>query len=268
MSQSPKPVDRNTSLSHATNAHNELGPRIFLGGIFLSALAGFIDVTLINALQTPVSHLTGSVAKMSISLTEARLSDFQQIFLVVASFLAGTIISSAVLGKLSGKKTANFGLMLFIQGFILGLAAADLSRGGHAGLLLAALACGIQNAMSHAYCGLSLKTTHVTGMITDIGILLGNWIRDRQSDLRKLALLTALILGFVFGGSCAAMIYSQYRLDALWLASFSSATIGFSYWLYRFAQHSHVRPFVCIDNPQCPYPSVHSQLQIARFLPA
>jgi len=254
MNQVPTRGNHWQHITLAADTGPTLGTRIFLGGMFLSALAGFVDVVLIDALAVPVSHMTGSMAKMSISLTESRLGDFRQIFLIVASFLAGTILSTSILGKKTAKSTSRFGLMLCAQGIVLALAAADITNDGDWGLLLAALACGMQNAMSNAYCGLSIKTTHVTGMITDIGILLGCLIRDRRSDLRRLSLLTSLLLGFVGGGIAADSIFMQYGLDALWLVSFASGAAGLSYWIYRCAESSHVRPFVCVENPQCPYP--------------
>ncbi len=41
----------------------------------------------------------------------------------------------------------------------------------------AACACGLQNGMATRFSGAVVRTTHMSGIVTDIGLLLGNWMR-------------------------------------------------------------------------------------------
>ena len=62
------------------------------------------------------------------------------------------------------------------------------------------MACGLQNAMSSSYCGLMIRTTHVTGIATDIGVMIGHWLRHRQIEGWKLRFL--VMIAFAFGSGC------------------------------------------------------------------
>jgi hypothetical protein len=53
-----------------------------------------------------------------------------------------------------------------------------------------------QNAMVTAYSGAVLRTTHITGMSTDIGIVIGKYLRDRcAAEERRLPLTTCGVAG-------------------------------------------------------------------------
>jgi uncharacterized membrane protein YoaK (UPF0700 family) len=60
-----------------------------------------------------------------------------------------------------------------------------------------AMACGMQNAMTTRYSGAVVRTTHLTGMFTDMGLLIGHMLRsDRDfQDMWKFSLFVPIILG-------------------------------------------------------------------------
>merc|ERR1719401_1610209 len=78
---------------------------------------------------------------------------------------------------------------------------------------LCAAACGLQNGMATSYSGAVIRTTHVTGIATDIGLICGRscvafakrTLRGQDVHLdpleegRKLMLLIILGLAFVVG---------------------------------------------------------------------
>jgi uncharacterized membrane protein YoaK (UPF0700 family) len=88
----------------------------------------------------------------------------------------------------------------------------------HRAAYWAALACGIQNAMASSYCGLVLRTTHVTGIVTDIGILIGHWLRHRREEPWRLLFLSCLLGGFALGGVGGAAAARWLGQHALWPA--------------------------------------------------
>eukprot|EP00953_Heterococcus_sp_UTEX-ZZ885_P000665 878-Heterococcus_DN1.PRE.2 len=64
-------------------------------------------------------------------------------------------------------------------------------------LYMLAMACGMQNAMTTRYSGAVVRTTHLTGMFTDMGLLIGHMLRsDRDfQDMWKFSLFIPIILG-------------------------------------------------------------------------
>src|SRR4029077_4353384 len=64
--------------------------------------------------------------------------------------------------------------------------------------LLAAGASGLQNGLTSSYHGMSVRTTHFTGTVTDLGLMLGR-SRRHGIDKWKVALLTVTLVMFLAG---------------------------------------------------------------------
>jgi uncharacterized membrane protein YoaK (UPF0700 family) len=88
---------------------------------------------------------------------------------------------------------------MIVEGCLLGAATYLFMQQHRLALPTVAMACGLQNAMSSSYCGLMIRTTHVTGMMTDIGVMIGHWIRHRQIEGWKLRFLIMVVTAFGFG---------------------------------------------------------------------
>ena len=74
---------------------------------------------------------------------------------------------------------------------------------------LAAWACGMQNALATRYRGLVLRTTHITGLLTDLGQLIGMRLRGHPIEIWKITTPLLLAASFVAGaaiGSAAELM--------------------------------------------------------------
>jgi uncharacterized membrane protein YoaK (UPF0700 family) len=90
-----------------------------------------------------------------------------------------------------------------------------LSMDSFYGHFFASAACGLQNALATTYSGAVIRTTHVTGIFTDLGIMLGEVIRGKTLDKRKAKLFLMIISGFISGGTLGALLYEKYQFMAL-----------------------------------------------------
>jgi uncharacterized membrane protein YoaK (UPF0700 family) len=98
---------------------------------------------------------------------------------------------------------------------------ADYGAGNRlAGLGLLCFIIGFQNATITKISQSRILTTHVTGMITDVGIELGRFVfnllfqRPRiKADGQKLVLLLQLLWMFFFGGVIGAFGYELFGLS-------------------------------------------------------
>ena len=130
---------------------------------------------------------------------------------------------------------------MMIEGGLLTLATLLLMSGRHVGIPVAAMACGLQNGMASSYCGLILRTTHVTGLVTDIGVMLGQWLRFRKIEIWKLLLLVMLLAGFFSGGLLGGWLYARAGIPALLLAAGGILLAGIFYFDWR-RRHRHDFP--------------------------
>jgi uncharacterized membrane protein YoaK (UPF0700 family) len=101
------------------------------------------------------------------------------------------------------------------------------------GALFAATACGLQNAMATTYSGAVVRSSHLTGMFTDLGIGLGHVLRGMQVSSRRLMLSSIVISGFFSGGIIGAFLFRYLSYDALAVPAILTGTTGISYTVYR-----------------------------------
>jgi uncharacterized membrane protein YoaK (UPF0700 family) len=149
----------------------------------------------------------------------------------------GAAISGCVIGHQSLKLGRRYGAALLIEATALLLAMLMLDRGSDVGHYLASAACGLQNAMTSTYSGAVVRTTHVTGLFTDLGIMLGLKLRGQPADRRRILLYLTLIGGFIGGGVLGALGYGTWHYQALLGTSAMCIVLAVVYLLYWHRQN-------------------------------
>lgn len=97
-------------------------------------------------------------------------------------------------------------------------------------------ACGLQNAMATTYSGAVLRTTHMTGVVTDLGILIGHFLRRLPISLIKLRLYISLLSGFTIGCITGVWTFQLLQMNALWIPGISLLIVGFTYTSIRLCK--------------------------------
>jgi uncharacterized membrane protein YoaK (UPF0700 family) len=209
-------------------------PWVFAGAVSLAALAGYVNVVVLGFYHVPVSHMSGAVSRLSTDVALANHGDLREILSIVGGFLVGAAFSGMLIGSRRLVPGRRYGFTLFVEGVVLALATLLLGRGAAAGVTLAAVACGIQNAMASSYYGLVIRTTHVTGIVTDLGVMLGHWVRHRRFHVWKFLLLLSILTGFFGGGVIGGLASARVGVRALGLAAAGCLVAGAVYgaWLH------------------------------------
>jgi uncharacterized membrane protein YoaK (UPF0700 family) len=217
-----------------------LTKRFFLaGGFFLAMVAGQVNViSYAGVYSQTVSHLTGTVTHLSSELLKAKWISALQITLIIIHFLAGSAVSGFVTGIRSLRMGRRYGVLLMLEGFVLTLSMIYLQDGALYGEYLAAFACGLQNAMATSFSGAVLRTTHMTGIITDLGILIGHSLRHGNPDLQRFLIYISLLFGFITGGILGSLAYISIGILALLIPAGMTFTAGFIYFVWRHLFYS------------------------------
>ena len=209
-----------------TRALRREWPWVGLGGAALAGIAGFVNACVLGTFQVPVSHMTGAVSRLSRDVATANAADLGTVVALVASFALGAVVSGVVVGGASLRPGRRYGAVLVAEGVALALAATLLGSSATAGVALAAFACGLQNAMASSYYGLILRTTHLTGIVTDLGVLLGHRLRGHPVPPWKWAVLGALVAGFFAGGVAGVIATGRAGPAALTLPAAACLVAG------------------------------------------
>ncbi len=204
--------------------------------------AGALNATAFAACERFVTHVTGTVTHLGVHASLLVAIDY---LLVVACFIGGAM-AAVLLAHPPGRPAPTLAWLPLALAAALLLGAAALGRlgvfgdfgsapetRGHFGLLsLLAFAMGLQNASVSTATGNLVRTTHMTGPATDLGVALAQWMRGseapaaRRSVLLRATKLLAFAVGATVGYRVAgALGYSALVLPALVCATVAATTL-------------------------------------------
>lgn len=207
---------------------------VWVGAAALACVAGIVNVVGFLGFQhQAVTHLTGNTSLLAVALVGPDPRAALPLALMLGAFLGGAVLSGLVVQDSTLRLGRRYGIALALESMML-LAAIPLFRQAHiGGPILAAAACGLQNAMATTYSGALVRTSHVSGMFTDLGVMLGHGLRGLPLSRRRLA-LCLLVIGFFFvGGVVGAAMFARAGYSALYLPAALTGCAGLGYFAYR-----------------------------------
>lgn len=211
---------------------------MLLGG-FMALQAGYINTILFLEFGFPVSQMTGIMSRLSESLYHNTWSITFKASLVFIGFVLGALISGLVIGDRESPQDRRFAIGMILLSASL-FASAWLASLMHlATLFTTAFACGLQNALTAKYRGLQMRTTHVTGIVTDLGVYLARMIKG-QGWPWQAWLLILLIVSFLVGGVLGILMFAIWYGASLLIPALACIPIALA-WL-RLA-HKSKSPF-------------------------
>ena len=206
----------------------------------LSMVAGIVNVTGIFALQTLTTNVTGHFAYFADEVAQNHLAQASVFLLYIVAFLFGAFSSNFFI-EFTSRHDFKFGAVLpiFIEVFILVFIAFLGSEAvkENANLIACCLlyAMGLQNALVTSLSNAVVRTTHLTGLFTDLGIelskLLFNRNYEQQKALSASIKLRLTIIAFFFSGCIVGgLVYFFQGMLSLLLAA-GILIIG---WVYAY----------------------------------
>jgi len=195
---------------------------------YLTFVAGAANAGGFLAVQQYTSHMSGIVSAMADNLVLGLVGLFLQGVGALFSFIAGSACAAIIINLARRAHLGSeYALPLVAEAVLLmcfGL------LGGHlealrwlfvpATVMMLCFIMGLQNAMVTKVSRAEIRTTHITGMVTDMGIELGKLLywnmgspdADRpvvRADRAKLRTLGTLILLFFVGGVVGALGFAR-----------------------------------------------------------
>lgn len=207
------------------------------GGVVLAFIAGMINaVGYLGFRHQAITHMTGTSSLLGVAVAQGDLGELLHFGTLLLAFLAGCALSGFVIGDSTLRLGRRYGVALSIEAMMLFGAVPLLHQQHDAGLWLAAAASGLQNAMAGTYSGAVIRTSHVSGISTDLGTWLGHYLRGVAVDGRKARLYAALFAGFLAGGVAAGLVFPYLHEGTLLLPAVLTGLVGVAYTAYR---HRH-----------------------------
>ena len=193
----------------------------------LSLTAGFVNGAGFVAFSVLTTNVTGHVALFAEKIARGDFSSARTVGLWMALFLLGAFTCSLLIGIVGRNQRYSYVIPILFEISILVFIA---SYGYHfdrsliktelfAGSLLFAM--GLQNAMVTMISGSVVRTTHLTGMFTDLGIELSALLYSKTIDhtglRQKIVLRTVIIFFFIAGGILGAYLFSRISYNSFFI---------------------------------------------------
>ena len=203
---------------------------------FLLAInAGMINVLgLITVLHQSVSHMTGNVSFLAMAVVDWDLHSILFLAIVTLCYVIGSFYSGWILGNSHFNIDRRYGIPLSLVAFFILLSWLLLPYFPRYGLLWACTAMGVQNAMVSHYKGAIIRTTHLSGVLTDLGLALGYKARGLKVERKRVILHLLIFFGFLIGGMLACLIHPYLHLNAFLLPAILSLGLSLVYWAVYF----------------------------------
>ena len=214
---------------------------IQLGAFFLAVNAGMINVLgLVTILHQSVSHMTGNVSMLAMALIAGQPATIIYLILVLLCYVIGSFYSGLILGNSHFSLTRRYGVPLSLVAFFIVLCWLLLPYFPRYALLWACVAMGVQNAMVSHYKGTIIRTTHLSGVLTDLGLALGYKARGLPVESKRVVLHVLILVGFIVGGILASWLYPYLKLNAFLIPAALSVVMSAVYWIIYFHyRHIH-----------------------------
>lgn len=172
---------------------------------WLTFLAGAVNIGTIVIFGTTITHYTGNLCNAAIALVSGQLLVFARLISYIVLFFLGSTISGILFHeqKLSFKRYYAF-IPIFFGVMILIVSKMTANKLVILGMF--AFGMGIQNGTHIKFRGVLVRTTHMTGYITDAAFSLGAVLRGHREELWKLKFYLLSIITFFAGGITYAVL--------------------------------------------------------------
>lgn len=223
--------------------------------------AGVLNTGGFMASHRFVSHLTGFATFFGIDAADENYWHAMGMLIVPFCFLLGTMLSAQLVDirlklKLAPKYYFSFGIMFMLI--------ASIYLGGHFDffspfgqpieyskdyglLILLCFVCGVQNGTITTVSRSVIRTTHLTGITTDLGIGLVRIINSLRmentvvAEEHKINLIRlAIIIFFILGSTVGAFCFKAFGYEAFLLPVITSGSM-YTLMLYFQVIKPHLR---------------------------
>lgn len=182
----------------------------------LSSVAGALNAVGFLIAGSFTANMTGNISAFADTLADGAVLISLSFAGLVVAFIFGAAIAALAIQAGERKKIRSiYALAIAAEAVVLLLLSAALvlaPLGMHETFLVVILSfvMGLQNAVTTMISRARVRTTHVSGMATDIGIELAALVggdASRQDALPKLSLHSLTLACFAVGGVCGALLF-------------------------------------------------------------
>lgn len=226
---------------------------------YLACIGGFVNSAGFVLVGSFTSHVTGNVGRFADDLVTHDLAAAGAAFVMILAFFAGACVAGLIVeSRLFTRTPTAYGVALVCEAALLAafcivtssvLDASPRLRDSQA--LFLCLAMGVQNSLVTRLSGAVVRTTHLTGVVTDLGVETARWLAHWQREWRehkphrdrpvvaKIRLHLTIFIAFVVGAIGGCWLALLWSTAVVWLPA--TAVGAGAIYAFATAKHAPIR---------------------------
>lgn len=177
-------------------------------------LAGAINICAIVLFGMTITHYTGNISNAAIALGRGEILIFIKLLSYIILFFIGSIIAGLLYHEQKPGISKYNAIIPILFGIIL-LVSFELISNNAVFLGIFAFGMGIKNGAYIKIRGVLIRTTHMTGYLTDAAFSIGAVIRGHHEEAWKLYFYLLSIFNFFVGGVVSTIIIKLIGIRAI-----------------------------------------------------
>ena len=192
----------------------------------LSFIAGIVNIAGVLSVGTLTTNVTGHFAFFAEQISLKNYSKAITFIVFIFFFLAGAFVSNFLVEIVSMKKPRiAHAVPMFLEVILLCMVGLSQNYNPECVAYTLLFAMGLQNALVTKISQSTVRTTHLTGLFTDLGIELSQlFFYKKPVELKRLSvsisLRLSIIVFFFIGCVLGGLFYKTYELKILLFAAF------------------------------------------------
>lgn len=182
---------------------------IYKAVTLLSINGGFVNsITFESFFHNPVGYVTGNITFAASYLDSLQIINFIDMIGAVGAFLLGAILSGLIIPYDNYARNNRYNIIFILETLFIFLGMIGLILQIPTSKYLLAMALGLQNGCTTHYGKSIIRTTHMTGTTTDLGIMIAHKLIKRYDvPMWRLLIRLFLLLGFFIGSVIGIVAY-------------------------------------------------------------
>lgn len=185
----------------------------------LSFNGGFVNsITFESFFHNPVGYVTGNITLAAYFLVSNEWLSLIYIAGAIFSFLFGSVLSGLIIPKDNLTQNNNYNLVFVLEIILIFLGGIGLYYALGVSKYLLAMALGLQNGLTTFYGKSIIRTTHMTGTVTDLGLAIANKLKGNQIPSWRINIYVLLLVGFSSGSILGIIFFKSFSYYSLGLS--------------------------------------------------
>lgn len=200
--------------------------------LFLTVTAGYFNVLTLTLFGVPTSHHTGSLSNSVIHLFSGEYQLALKFIVVIVSYLIGAGLTGVIFKKREFVPNYWYGRLSFISALIL-LVCSKVTESIVVYIGIISLVMGMQNAKFIVYNNIVIRTAHMSGNLSDLGLAMGHFLIGNKREGWKVSLFFMILSFYLIGCALSVILKQHTEINMFWFGAFLYILSGLIYYIYH-----------------------------------